>query len=261
MSGHPAARPGSRTPTLTPPSSPGPGAQLPCSRPFKGTHWPRACQDHPGAPPPGLSPENPCPGQARPPRPAFTPAVRRGFAGRRAPSRAHCPITYRLSDHVGRAPPCGVPRSPSSWVPGNGWSRTLCDRAGPRVSQGEQWSGGPGAAQLSRSLPAPLALADFDEPKRSTFVMFGVLTIAVRIYHDRWGYGVYSGPIGTAVLIIAAKWVRTVRPSADGPFLDCLLSPPPPWAGGLGTALAKTQNMALRCPGHTGPVCIVSVTH
>ncbi|MBW02657.1 Protein myomaker, partial [Eschrichtius robustus] len=49
-------------------------------------------------------------------------------------------------------------------------------------------------------------LADFDEPKRSTLVMFGVLTIAVRIYHDRWGYGVYSGPIGTAVLIIAAKW-------------------------------------------------------
>nr|XP_045372266.1 protein myomaker [Camelus bactrianus] len=53
-----------------------------------------------------------------------------------------------------------------------------------------------------------MALADFDEPKRSTFVMLGVLTIAVRTYHDRWGYGVYSGPIGAAVLIIAAKWVR-----------------------------------------------------
>ncbi|EPY86997.1 hypothetical protein CB1_000282002 [Camelus ferus] len=52
-----------------------------------------------------------------------------------------------------------------------------------------------------------MALADFDEPKRSTFVMLGVLTIAVRTYHDRWGYGVYSGPIGAAVLIIAAKWV------------------------------------------------------
>lgn len=51
------------------------------------------------------------------------------------------------------------------------------------------------------------ALAEFDEPKRSTFVMFGVLTIAVRIYHDRWGYGVYSGPIGTAVLAITVKWV------------------------------------------------------
>jgi len=38
--------------------------------------------------------------------------------------------------------------------------------------------------------------------------MFGVLTIAVRIYHDRWGYGVYSGPIGTAVLAITVKWVR-----------------------------------------------------
>ncbi|KAH0615475.1 hypothetical protein JD844_004764 [Phrynosoma platyrhinos] len=53
------------------------------------------------------------------------------------------------------------------------------------------------------------ALAEFDEPKRSTFVMFGVLTIAVRIYHDRWGYGVYSGPIGTAVLMITVKWVRS----------------------------------------------------
>ncbi|XP_066896432.1 protein myomaker isoform X2 [Kogia breviceps] len=51
-----------------------------------------------------------------------------------------------------------------------------------------------------------MALADFDEPKRSTLVMLGVLTIAVRIYHDRGGYGAYSGPIGTAVLIIAAKW-------------------------------------------------------
>ncbi|XP_069465735.1 protein myomaker isoform X2 [Ambystoma mexicanum] len=51
-----------------------------------------------------------------------------------------------------------------------------------------------------------MALAEFDEPKRSTLVMFGVLTIAVRIYHDRWGYGVYSGPIGTAVLMISVKW-------------------------------------------------------
>ncbi|XP_010843598.1 PREDICTED: protein myomaker-like, partial [Bison bison bison] len=61
-----------------------------------------------------------------------------------------------------------------------------------------------------------MALADFDEPKRSTFVMFGVLTIAVRIYHDRWGYGVYSGPIGSAILIIAAKWVRTCEPQRSG---------------------------------------------
>uniref|UniRef100_A0AAA9T3D0 Myomaker, myoblast fusion factor n=1 Tax=Bos taurus TaxID=9913 RepID=A0AAA9T3D0_BOVIN len=56
-----------------------------------------------------------------------------------------------------------------------------------------------------------MALADFDEPKRSTFVMFGVLTIAVRIYHDRWGYGVYSGPIGSAILIIAAKWLQQMK--------------------------------------------------
>lgn len=54
----------------------------------------------------------------------------------------------------------------------------------------------------------PTALAEFDEPKRSTFIMFGVLTIAVRTYHDRWGYGIYSGPIGTAVLVITVKWVR-----------------------------------------------------
>lgn len=57
-------------------------------------------------------------------------------------------------------------------------------------------------------LLCPSALAEFDEPKRSTFIMFGVLTIAVRIYHDRWGYGVYSGPIGTAVLVITVRWVR-----------------------------------------------------
>ncbi|XP_020837620.1 protein myomaker isoform X3 [Phascolarctos cinereus] len=56
-----------------------------------------------------------------------------------------------------------------------------------------------------------MALAEFDEPKRSTFVMFGVLTIAVRIYQDRWGYGVYSGPIGTAVLIITAKWLQKMK--------------------------------------------------
>ncbi|XP_004285051.2 protein myomaker [Orcinus orca] len=56
-----------------------------------------------------------------------------------------------------------------------------------------------------------MALADFDEPKRSTLVMFGVLTIAVRTYHDRWGYGVYSGPIGTAVLIITAKWLQQMK--------------------------------------------------
>ncbi|GAB1286131.1 Protein myomaker [Apodemus speciosus] len=53
-----------------------------------------------------------------------------------------------------------------------------------------------------------MALADFDEPQRSTFTMLGVLTIAVRTFHDRWGYGVYSGPIGTATLIIAVKWMR-----------------------------------------------------
>uniref|UniRef100_A0A8C3JFK4 Myomaker, myoblast fusion factor n=1 Tax=Calidris pygmaea TaxID=425635 RepID=A0A8C3JFK4_9CHAR len=56
-----------------------------------------------------------------------------------------------------------------------------------------------------------MALAEFDEPKRSTFIMFGVLTIAVRIYHDRWGYGVYSGPIGTAVLVITVKWLQKMK--------------------------------------------------
>uniref|UniRef100_A0A8C7LKJ7 Myomaker, myoblast fusion factor n=1 Tax=Oncorhynchus kisutch TaxID=8019 RepID=A0A8C7LKJ7_ONCKI len=54
-----------------------------------------------------------------------------------------------------------------------------------------------------------IALGDFDEPKRSTLTMFGVLTCAVRIYQDRWGYGIYSGPIGSAVFIITVKWVRS----------------------------------------------------
>lgn len=58
-------------------------------------------------------------------------------------------------------------------------------------------------------------------------MMFGVLTIAVRIYHDRWGYGVYSGPIGTAVLIIATKWVRTCASLSGRAHLSPVT--PPPW--------------------------------
>lgn len=57
------------------------------------------------------------------------------------------------------------------------------------------------------------ALGDFDEPQRSSMTMFGVLTIAVRIYQDRWGYGIYSGPIGSAVFIITVKWVSALSPS------------------------------------------------
>ncbi|XP_051967860.1 protein myomaker-like isoform X1 [Xyrauchen texanus] len=56
-----------------------------------------------------------------------------------------------------------------------------------------------------------LALGDFDEPKRSALTMFGVLTAAVRIYQDRWGYGIYSGPIGTAVLMITVKWLQKMK--------------------------------------------------
>lgn len=58
-----------------------------------------------------------------------------------------------------------------------------------------------------KNLHLVAALGDFDEPQRSTMTMFGVLTIAVRIYQDRWGYGIYSGPIGSAVFIITVKWV------------------------------------------------------
>uniref|UniRef100_A0A8C8Y1J1 Myomaker, myoblast fusion factor n=1 Tax=Panthera leo TaxID=9689 RepID=A0A8C8Y1J1_PANLE len=77
--------------------------------------------------------------------------------------------------------------------------------------RGGGWGGVRGPLTSAGSSPRPPALADFDEPKRSTFVMFGVLTIAVRIYHDRWGYGVYSGPIGVAVLIIATKWLQLMK--------------------------------------------------
>lgn len=65
---------------------------------------------------------------------------------------------------------------------------------------------------MSDSVPA---LGDFDEPQRSSMTMFGVLTIAVRIYQDRWGYGIYSGPIGSAVFIITVKWVSGVRGAAE----------------------------------------------
>ncbi|XP_070993344.1 protein myomaker isoform X2 [Oncorhynchus clarkii lewisi] len=54
-------------------------------------------------------------------------------------------------------------------------------------------------------------IGDFDEPKRSTLTMFGVLTCAVRIYQDRWGYGIYSGPIGSAVFIITVKWLQKMK--------------------------------------------------
>lgn len=78
---------------------------------------------------------------------------------------------------------------------GSRWPGTPHTGAPEGCLLGGQWPGGterpltpPGS-----SLPPP-ALADFDEPKRSTFVMFGVLTIAVRVYHDRWGYGVPPFP-------------------------------------------------------------------
>ncbi|XP_037115058.1 protein myomaker [Syngnathus acus] len=56
-----------------------------------------------------------------------------------------------------------------------------------------------------------IALGDFDEPQRSSMTMFGVLSIAVRIYQDRWGYGIYSGPIGSAVFIITVKWLQKMK--------------------------------------------------
>lgn len=66
------------------------------------------------------------------------------------------------------------------------------------------------------SICSHAALGDFDEPKRSSLTMFGVLTAAVRIYQDRLGYGIYSGPIGTAVFMITVKWVslRHIRCSS-----------------------------------------------
>lgn len=65
------------------------------------------------------------------------------------------------------------------------------------------------------------ALGDFDEPQRSSMTMFGVLTIAVRIYQDRWGYGIYSGPIGSAVFIITVKWVSVLSPSLERKSTIC----------------------------------------
>ncbi|KAK0156496.1 Protein myomaker [Merluccius polli] len=56
-----------------------------------------------------------------------------------------------------------------------------------------------------------IALGDFDEPRRSSITMFGVLTIAVRTYQDRYGYGVYSGPIGSAVFIVTVTWLQKMK--------------------------------------------------
>lgn len=79
--------------------------------------------------------------------------------------------------------------------------------------------------QLRMNINVPPALGDFDEPQRSSLTMFGVLTIAVRIYQDRWGYGIYSGPIGSAVFIITVKWVRGVLDS-NGQSSHSVLSVP-----------------------------------
>lgn len=68
------------------------------------------------------------------------------------------------------------------------------------------------------------ALGDFDEPQRSSMTMFGVLTIAVRIYQDRWGYGIYSGPIGSAVFIITVKWVSGFCVSVISLFVSISVS-------------------------------------
>lgn len=122
-----------------------------------------------------------------------------------------------------------LPPPPHTHTPMCSCDSKLPGRADPQGPEGPSpWS------FLFLSVPRLPALADFDEPQRSTLVMLGVLTIAVRVYHDRWGYGVYSGPIGSAVLIIAAKWVR---------------APPRPRDLGL---LPKPKHRALRaswpCP-------------
>ncbi|XP_077571297.1 protein myomaker [Stigmatopora nigra] len=56
-----------------------------------------------------------------------------------------------------------------------------------------------------------IAVGDFEEPQRSSITMFGVLSIAVRIYQDRLGYGIYSAPIGSAVFIITVKWLQKMK--------------------------------------------------
>uniref|UniRef100_A0A4W5QPU1 Myomaker, myoblast fusion factor n=1 Tax=Hucho hucho TaxID=62062 RepID=A0A4W5QPU1_9TELE len=53
------------------------------------------------------------------------------------------------------------------------------------------------------------------ECKHSTLTMFGVLTCAVGIYQDRWAYGIYSGPVGSAVFIITVR--RSVYIQLVGP--------------------------------------------
>ncbi|CAM9664454.1 unnamed protein product [Lampetra planeri] len=56
-----------------------------------------------------------------------------------------------------------------------------------------------------------LAVGELGEPRRSTAAMLGALTTAIRVAQDPYGYGVYSGPIGGAVLIVATKFLRKMR--------------------------------------------------
>lgn len=186
--------------------APGPhGTGLPAIRPGPGKDPDRSCLV-PGC----FQPRGLCLGRRDPSRQVHVDPLMKAASHK-------CSLGHSV--HVCPLKPAGTQTSgdrAGPWGFVAGWGRPalgpLRDASGGAVAGGaERPLTTPGSSPPTPT-PTP-ALADFDEPKRSTFVMFGVLTIAVRIYHDRWGYGVYSGPIGTAVLIIATKWVRT---SVDG---------------------------------------------
>uniref|UniRef100_A0A8C4Q420 Myomaker, myoblast fusion factor n=1 Tax=Eptatretus burgeri TaxID=7764 RepID=A0A8C4Q420_EPTBU len=53
-----------------------------------------------------------------------------------------------------------------------------------------------------------IAVGEFQEPAQLGTILAGTLIIAVRTYENSWGYGVYAGPIITAIILLSIKFGR-----------------------------------------------------
>uniref|UniRef100_UPI00358E5339 protein myomaker-like n=1 Tax=Myxine glutinosa TaxID=7769 RepID=UPI00358E5339 len=56
-----------------------------------------------------------------------------------------------------------------------------------------------------------LGVARLAEPRRGAAVMLGALTCGLRVAQQRHGYGVYSGPLGSAICLVAVTFLREMR--------------------------------------------------
>uniref|UniRef100_UPI00358F3C8B protein myomaker n=1 Tax=Myxine glutinosa TaxID=7769 RepID=UPI00358F3C8B len=53
-----------------------------------------------------------------------------------------------------------------------------------------------------------IAVGEFQEQTQLGTILAGTLIIAVRTYENTWGYGVYAGPIITAITLLSIKFGR-----------------------------------------------------